>query len=338
LTPVDIQTVLNELAGRYGIPCAALTALSGGNFSQVFRFTRQDAGCVLRITPPDETLDAPAMRAILEWMRYQADHGGAVPRPIASERGQLVETAEQDGQVYLASLVEEARGILSERLPADQWSTDLYVSLGKTVGKMHALARGYQPDLPEYRRPAWEVSSSCFNPPGRDDPALGIIAQKRAQVLERIHALPRGEDAYGLVHADLHFGNFFVDTEACAVTIFDFDDCAYGWYVMDIAMLLFDILVVYAGEERQPFAARFLRSLLRGYLSECALSEFWVNQLPLFLKLVEIGVYIEVYQDYDPADTGSWVGKFMAGRKTRIEQDQAYVVLDFEKILKEAQE
>lgn len=39
------------------------------------------------------------------------------------------------------------------------------------------------------------------------------------------------------------------------ITIFDFDDCVYGWFVMDIATLLFDILVVYQGAAKGELAS-----------------------------------------------------------------------------------
>jgi len=44
-----------------------------------------------------------------------------------------------------------------------------------------------------------------------------------------------------------------------------------------------------------------------------------------------------VYRGYDPNDTESWVGKFMAGRKSGIEDDVPCVEADFEGILKEIQ-
>ena len=44
-----------------------------------------------------------------------------------------------------------------------------------------------------------------------------------------------------------------------------------------------------------------------------------------FLKLLEIGIYIQVYDDYEPHDLDSWVGKFMAKRKYRLEHDIPYI-------------
>jgi hypothetical protein len=51
-----------------------------------------------------------------------------------------------------------------------------------------------------------------------------------------------------------------------------------------------------------------------------------------FLKLLEIGIYTQVYRFYDPHDADPWVEKFMADRKDRIEHDVPYLEMDFEGI------
>ena len=47
--------------------------------------------------------------------------------------------------------------------------------------------------------------------------------------------LRQESDAYGLVHADLHMGNFFVDHSG-QMTVFDFDDCCFHWFGYDCAV------------------------------------------------------------------------------------------------------
>ncbi len=49
-----------------------------------------------------------------------------------------------------------------------------------------------------------------------------------------------------------------------AVTLIDFDDCAYGWFAMDIAMLLFDAVILY-GQWAQDPSVRFFDEMLAGY-------------------------------------------------------------------------
>ena len=92
----------------------------------------------------------------------------------------------------------------------------------------------------------------------------------------------------------------------------------------DIATLLFDILVVYQGADKGEFAERIHKREVNQH--------FLDQQLPYFLKLLEIGIYMLVYKDCDVSDNVSWIGKFMHERKKRIENYIPYIELDFEEI------
>jgi len=256
--------ILKHAADQYGVPVAHLTPLPGGHFSHVYEFSKGEQSYILRLTPPNEEIDARSMRAILEWVYFLSIHGAPVASPIPSRDHQLIETIEQDGQTYLAVLFEKAK------------------------------------------------------------------------ILEIVRGLPKDRDNYGMIHADFHGGNFFVDVESKTITVFDFDDCCCGWYAMDIAMSLFDILVLYSGQEPQRFAAWFLENYLLGYSGKNGLSPFWIDRLPLFLKLLETGVYTQVYRFYEGSVPDSWVGKFMVDRKERIEGDVPYIDIDFTGIYKRA--
>ena len=204
--------------------------------------------------------------------------------------------------------------------------------LQRTVGRMHALAKGYTPRAESLRRPEWDRGGNLFSPAKPLEGALAALGGKREAVLRQIARLPKGRDVFGLIHADLHFGNFFVDGESGPITFIDFDDCAYGWYVMDTAMLLFDSQVLYPGADKDGFAEHFLRCYLKGYLPENPLGGFWLRQLPHFLKLLEINVYAVVHRAYTAGSQDGWIGKFMPGRQARLENDVPYVGTDFERV------
>jgi Ser/Thr protein kinase RdoA (MazF antagonist) len=324
---------IEKAARRYGVSAADLTPMVGGHVTYVCSFTRDGKDCVLRITPPNEEIDLPAMRAILPWMRFLAEGGASVAAPVLSQNGHLIELIEQDGQMYIAVAFERAPGIRAEELTFDQWNDALFERLGQTAGKMHALAKSYTPTGADLKRPEWNAAGNCYHPPEALPPSEAIAAEKQARLFEVVQTLPKDEDSYGMIHADLHGGNFFVDVDTSTITIFDFDDCAYGWFVMDIAMSVFDMLVLYPGPDREVFIERFLQSYLKGYRTENTINVFWLGQLPYFLKLLEIGVYTQVYAYHDPTDTESWVGRFMANRKYRIEHDVPYIDIDFAHVL-----
>ena len=327
------ETILNQAAQTYGITPAHLTPLAGGHCTYVHEFAQDGKRYVLRVSPPSDEINPHAMKAILAWMQFLGERGAPITEPVLSARGNLVECVEQEEDQYVVVAFDKAPGVLAEELSPDQWNERLFETLGQTAGQMHALAKEYVPASDTLRRPEWDQASNCFNPVEELETLPPLIKKKRESVLGHIRALPKDQDCYGLVHADFHGGNFFVDVENSTITVFDFDDCAYGWFVMDIAMNLFDMLVLYAGEDAESFATGFMKTYLRGYLAENPLSAFWVNQLPHFLKLLEIGVYAQVHRYHDPEDPDPWVGKFMIGRKHRIENDVPYVSMDFEATL-----
>jgi Ser/Thr protein kinase RdoA (MazF antagonist) len=318
---------LDTAASRYGISELELQPLEGGHFAHVYGFGREERNYVLRLTPPSAETDLERQRAILAWMAYLAAHGAFVPEPLPSQRGKLVEVISSSDGDWLAVAFTRAEGILSEELSLDQWGEDQFQMLGRSIGKMHALARGYVPSK-EMSYPDWESGGNLFSDQVQNE---FWLKEKQSRVLEHIGSLPRPKDAYGLIHCDLHFGNFFLDVPGRKITLIDFDDCAYGWFVMDIAILLFDILVLYTGNDKNEYGQHFLRNFLAGYLAENPLSNFWLEQLPLFLKLLEINVYDMVVKSY-PDDADEWVMKFMSDRKERLENDIPYLDLKLEEL------
>jgi amicoumacin kinase len=262
-------------------------------------------------------------------MLHLADNGAPVSRPLVSERTRLVETIEHAGRDFVVTALHEAKGVLGENLPMKAWDASLCRSLGRSVGAMHGLSRRYTRPNGLVRRPAWDEIECCFNSAIPAASMATVVADRRAEVLRLIGGLPTDDDSFGLIHGDLHCANLFVDTHAGVVTFFDFDDCCYGWYAMDIAMSLFDTVVLYGGPDAESFAEAFLRNYLTGYTCESPLRGFWVTQLPQFLKLLEIGVYLQVERAYESGTDDPWISKFMPGRRERIEGRVPFIDLPF---------
>ena len=137
-----------------------------------------------------------------------------------------------------------------------------------------------------------------------------------------------------------------------ALTLFDFDDCAYSWFINDIAIVLFYISMD-AEELGFPtvtaFTKEFMTHFLRGYRKAYSLAANWLKEIPTFLKLRELELYAVVHRDFniedvdhwsiesfkriqgfDPASDGhNWIANFMHNRKTSIEQDLPFIDFDF---------
>ena len=319
-------SILAAAAAAFGSAASACRPLRGGNFSQVYAFTRAGQEYILRLTPPNPEIDERWMRATMAFMDHLARGGVSVPAPRSSLRGELVESIPGPGGSFLAACFERAPGVLGEELPFSAWNDDRFETLGRAVGLFHARARSYQAPL-GMERPDWDQCGNCYNP--GEPIADPLLAQRRAEAFAAVQGLPRGEDAYGVIHADLHGGNFMLDSESGQITLLDFDDCARGWYAMDIAMCLHDFCVLTPQEDKEAFAAGFLRNFLHGYLPAHPLDLVWIERLPLFLKLLETGIYAQVAEFAASEEPNSWVGRFMNGRVERIAQARPFVELDF---------
>jgi amicoumacin kinase len=327
--PLMDRLLISLACNLYNTSPDELVALSGGHFNAVYQFPSGDKHAILRIgvedCPREQTL------GMLEWVRFLSDEGAPVTAPLPSINSRLLENLKHYGTRYTLTAFEKAEGTLAESIPPFEWTNELFRSIGKAAGKLHAVSKRFQPSRPTHTRPQWfdayEIHAATDLLAATTDSACG----KLTTLIADLHHLPTGPTNFGLIHGDLHFANFLIHPGG-PVTIIDFDDCVYGWFAMDVAMALFDVLVFYNApnaEESQYFARRFMSNYLTGYRQENDLPAFWQNQLPRFLKLKELCIYARLIGHRDINQPDSWVGRFMRGRTERVANDIPYVGIDF---------
>jgi Ser/Thr protein kinase RdoA (MazF antagonist) len=342
------EKILQEAMRRHGIAPGRIRLLeSVENF--IYEFEREGSSYILRIGHTFRK-SAALIHSEVDWINHLARGGVSVARAIPSLRGAFVEAIDDDqGGQFLVTAFIKARG----QKPWDAgWTPARYENYGRLLGQMHALAVDYQPS--QGRRPEWDESSLGFIENYLPVSEV-IVHQQYHSVLGKINALPKDKTSYGLIHQDAHQNNFFIDTDD-TLTLFDFDECAYSWFVNDIAIVLFYISMD-AGEYGFPDAAsfthEFLIHFLRGYRGAYSLSPAWLKEIPIFLTLREIELYAVIHRDFeingiahwsrehfhripgfDPANTGHiWTANFMHNRKLRIEQGLPFIEYDFESLV-----
>ncbi len=317
------ERILLDAIGRYGITRDAITLLDGFE-NYIYAFQRDGGEYILRIghsrrRTPD------LIRGEAEWINYLADGGAGVARAIYSEAGRLVETIDDGhGEQFLATAFVKAPG-----RPAYEvgWTPALYETYGRLLGRIHARSKSYTPSDPAIRRYEWNDPQNLdlIDWLPADQP---IVLEKYRAVLSHFDPLPRSADSYGLIHQDAHSGNFFV-TDDGQITLFDFDDCVYGWFVYDIAMVVFYMVTNHSdpGGLMQAFWPRFWA----GYCAENALDPGWLSEIPHFLKLREIDLYALHFRSFEDVEhiDHPWSARYMRGRRARIEADVPVVTYDF---------
>ena len=148
-------------------------------------------------------------------------------------------------------------------------------------------------------------------------------------MLEYAKNLPQSQDSYGLIHTDVHPGNFFVNEGK--ITVFDFDDSSYQWFASDIAIALYyTILWKFSDKpqsEKDAYAKKFLEDFMIGYNGENQLEAFWLNEIPYFMKLRDIILYTVFHQKFDQNNLQRFA-KLLDGIRSRIEREVPIVFLE----------
>lgn len=343
------DTILHEAMRRYGIAPEKIHLLDSFE-SIVYEFERDGNGFILRIGHSFRKSEA-LIQGEVDWINHLARGGVSVARAVPSENGKLVEVIDDArGGQFLATAFIKAKG---QQPWLAGWTSTRYENYGRLLGKMHALAVDYQP-VPAWRRPEWNDVSLNFIELYL--PETEVIAhQKYVSLMEHIHTLPKDPASYGLVHQDAHQNNFFMDADG-TLTLFDFDDCAYSWFINDIAIVLFYISMdaeELGFKDSASFTHEFMTHFLRGYRQAYALSPAWLKEMPAFLKLRELELYAVVHRDFQidgvehwslerfkqtpgfdiNSDGHMWIANFMRDRKPRIEQNLPFIEYDFESLL-----
>jgi Ser/Thr protein kinase RdoA (MazF antagonist) len=301
------REVLASAARLFGTSKASLRKCEDyeGAANLVYEYECGGRPYVLRVSyRPDRSVEQ--VQAELHFINHLAAGGVRVSRPIASTQGNLVEVIRADGIRFIVVSFVKGKGM---RVPDNGYRyrsgapiEEYFQNWGQVLGQMHRLAKSYVPPSPMVRRPEWysEAEFQSFAYSG----GLPTISEKYDELLAELRALPRDADSYGLIHYDFNDGNFTVDYDNGDITVFDFDDACYCWFMYDLASAwacgvgwaMFRPL-----EERRSFMDHYMDQVMIGYARENTLSEAWWVRLPLFLRLIQMQelVYSARYLD-DP--------------------------------------
>ncbi|PKO12069.1 MAG: hypothetical protein CVU39_25970 [Chloroflexi bacterium HGW-Chloroflexi-10] len=320
------DAILDEAMRRYGISKDQIRSLNAFE-SFIYEFEHGDGeqAFILRIAHSSRRSEALILGEV-DWINYLAEGGVPAARAIVSERGKLVEAIEDGhGGHFLVTAFVKANG----QPPWKVWSPGLYETYGEVIGRMHTLAKDYVPAQPALRRPEWD--DALFEFPERYLPAFESLAKRKyGELCRQVNQLPKDRDAYGMIHQDAHGSNFFVDT-AGRITLFDFDECAYSWFINEVAIVLF--YVVQDAQDWPAFTRAFMGHFLRGYVRACPLDSVLLKEIPAFLKMREIELYAVLHRDFDVGNIDNeWCARFMQGRKASIEQDRPFIDFDFDSL------
>ena len=274
-----------------------------GGRNQIFVCSKNDEKkFVLRISSTGDRTEKDYL-AETEFVHYLAKGGAPVADVIPSVNGKLVEVVDDEGASVFVSLFEYAKGMLlcdngyryREGAPLEEY----FYNTGKTLGRIHELSKHFEPTT-GYRRPDYfnKYNMEYINRLIPDE--YFDLKNAIATRLEKFHSLPTDIQSYGLIHFDFSDGNYHIDMSNGNITVFDFDNCMYCWYMFDLANLYLHGEGWFRNEpdpeKRDAGIQHYFDTILEGYKTETTISNDFVNQLPLFIDMVLIENIVDEFE------------------------------------------
>ena len=295
--------LLPTIRERYGLADHRISAIEpheGGRNLFYFCENEGENDKIIRIVfLPDRNIKD--IQSELEFVQYLSTHDGRVSNLIDSQNGQMVEELSYQGQLFFISVFEKAKG---QQLADNGYRyregaplSEYFYNCGKTLGQLHELSKEYQPIHRRY---------SFFDKynPGfitRIIPeSLPLLKGKLLALHQTLAEMERDPNNYGLIHFDYSDGNYMIDYETGDITVFDFDNACYCWYMVDLANVWKHGVgwIQYESnvDKRRQFMTEYFATVLEGYRSETAIDERMLERLPLFINLNVMENIIDAFE------------------------------------------
>ena len=173
----------------------------------------------------------------LEFLDFLHQHDLPVANPIKTTSGRLFVTIRAvEGDRY-AALFPYAPGEIAQ----GDLNIEQSVIMGRTLGKIHQTSLKFDsatPRQPLNPRYLLDDSVAVISPYLRHQSQdLAYISQAIAEIKQELACLEQTPPLWSVCWGDPHSGNVHF-TSNNQITLFDFDQCGYGWRIFDLAKFL----------------------------------------------------------------------------------------------------
>lgn len=309
---------LSDAAKFYDISLAELKYI-GGFQNFIYEYEKKGKLYILRITHSSHRV-VNSVKGELEWVNYLHDNRVSVSKPVLSKCDNLIEVIELENNSYfIITSFEKAPG---EKIyyPECMNNDSLSEICGEITGNIHALSRAYQPSSQETKRHEWTENYYLKNMSEFIPLNQANVYRRFVQLKEQIKTVDKTAN-FGLIHGDINVGNFLLENNK--ITLFDFDECQYSWFVEDIAIQVFYMTYVVLDDsikDRNEQARRFVKFFLKGYERNNFISKDSLRSMELFLRLRELIVYVGMYRSINFANLNDWTSTYIEESRNRLER------------------
>ena len=294
--------------------------LLGGFESFVYEYTYEHKPYILKITHSSHrTKDQ--IDSEFDFVDYLSKHGGAVSKVILNRYGNYTHRYPLEEGYFTLSATEKAIGETPKDLLTN---TLLQENYGQTIGKFHAITKNYKRTYSIEPRFTWFDDPLILEVDKYLDEQDAYVKHELDQVIRDISSIQQSSDNYGLIHTDIHRSNFLVNQDQ-TLTVFDFDDASYHYFLSDIAIAIFYSL--FFNPEKEKLAKDFITHLMKGYFKEHTLTKADFTHIELFFRLRMIILYVALKRSTEP--THPFTVKFNSLYIDSIQHHEPFLMIDY---------
>ncbi|MBW4440892.1 MAG: phosphotransferase [Plectolyngbya sp. WJT66-NPBG17] len=274
---IDPSAIVSKILSCYDIGTVNVCEFWCRGLSDVYLIETDCAAYILRISHWGwrSQTDIEFELALLDFLHQR---GLPVAYPLRTESGKLsIVIPAPEGDRYAALLIYAPGGV-----PIGDLSIRQATRLGETLAKMHEAGLEFKCEFD--RKPLtldylldepWAVIKPFLRQSDRD-----YVEESIEQVKAALEEFPRSSPYWGICWGDPHSGNTHF-TEVDQPTLFDFDQCGFGWRAFELGK--FRQVALSTGISR-----RVREAFLQGYQSVSPLKEFEVGAISAFTQTAHI--------------------------------------------------
>lgn len=220
---------------------------------------------VVRVSQPGYVGGPEAVASEIAWLNALHEIDGIrLIDPVPTVRGTFVtKVCDLNGVSWMVISTKFVQGTVLEDLDDP---SSYYETIGSWAAKFHEQSRRWTKPH-GFKRFNWGLSDMVGVSPrwGRWETAqLNDLQRKICQsaldkAISVMAGAPRNKQTWGLIHADLRPSNI-IRADNGELTVIDFDDSGYSWYLYDYASSLSFV-------EHEPYAPDLAKAWVRGYES-----------------------------------------------------------------------
>ncbi|MCM3745218.1 phosphotransferase [Sporosarcina luteola] len=290
----ESEKLIQRLTNLLSNDLMEIVPAADGYHNQVFIVTRSTDRIVARISPRSgKTIKD--IETELDWIAALDKAGVSVAKAITLPGHKQIIALDTDKNGYWLTFFRHTEGRPVEVADLTDWNKEFFHEWGSQLARMHNV------DASRIDRPVYLDS---FNKNKRSMPEW--LNSRHSQLLNEMRNWERHPDTFGIVHNDLHQGNFHLNDSG--LIFFDFADCAYHFHMQDLAVSIYHAL--WTGTAFHPevegFPIDFLLSFLSGYKTYRRLTSEMYDQLLVCLQMREVYLYALFVSEWNKDDIEDW--------------------------------